>query len=115
MAESKQAEALGRGFLCGWERGFIDGDRTAAIFRHGDATSAKFFARLVVACVCVAALEEAGGIEGAASLQVSLAAARSERLQWHGCAQANSSWTRLSGRGAAHGTKGDVVQWSWRW
>jgi hypothetical protein len=89
VAEAHQAEAprVGRGFVYGRGGRFIARGRAAAVFGHGYAGNTKVLARLVVPRVSVAALEEAGGIEGAAAVEVSLAAARPERLHWHCCAR----------------------------
>jgi hypothetical protein len=100
MAEAHQAEAprVGRGFLDGRRGGFVTvrGERrardvglagAAAIFRDSQAVHVQVLCRLVVARVPVAALEEVGGIEGAAALQVSFASAWSEGPQRHCCAR----------------------------
>lgn len=102
MAEAHQAEAprVGGGSLDGRRGGVVSamvnaerGSRhvgrggTAAIFRDSQAVHVQVLRRLVVARVSVAALEEAGGIEGAAALQVPFASAWSEGPQRHCCAR----------------------------
>jgi hypothetical protein len=100
MAEAHQAEAAraGSGLLDGRRGGLVivEGQRgprkvgrggTATIFRGAQAVDVQVLGGLDEARVPVAALEEAGGIEGAAALEVSVAAVRSEGPQRHSCAR----------------------------
>jgi hypothetical protein len=117
VAEAHHAEAarVGRGGLDGKRGGLVvasagrgshdlAGRGPAAIFRHSDAPRLGSLARVVDPRILVAALEEVGGIEGAASLEVLVAAARSERPQRHYSASASGSSTRGRRRSAAHST-----------
>jgi hypothetical protein len=116
VAEAHQAEAarVGRRLLHRRRGGFVvsraqRGARNVArvwppaIFRGGAAVGAQVLAGLVEARVLVAALEEIGRVEGAAALEVALAAARTEGPQRH-CGVASSSSTREGSRSAGHGT-----------
>jgi hypothetical protein len=76
--------------------------RAGAIFARGHAVGLEMLGRLVGGPVSSA--KEAGGIEGAAALEVSFAAVRSEAPQRH-CARGLASHLRRYGSyGAVHGT-----------